>query len=145
MKTRTLIAVPFVASALTFAGGLLANSAQSDQIECQSATSAVSVSGRLTLQLFAGAPNFESIAKGDSEERTLILELDKPTCLKDDDFSETSNKIDRAQLYSSTEGLRQVIEASVGRKVIITGEGFGSHTGHHHAPLVIDVKQISVQ
>src|SRR3546814_8768668 len=35
----------------------------------------LSVSGRLTLQLFPGAPNFESIAAGDVEEQTFIVDL----------------------------------------------------------------------
>jgi hypothetical protein len=31
----------------------------------------------------------------------------------------------------------------VGRKVTVSGEGFASHTRHHHRPLVLIVKKIS--
>jgi hypothetical protein len=45
----------------------------------------VTVEGRLTLQLFPGPPNYESIAAGDSEERTFIVELPRSACIDDDE------------------------------------------------------------
>lgn len=105
----------------------------------------VSVSGRLTLQLFPGAPNFESIAAGDAEERTFIVELPAETCIDDGgEFADPADKFVTVQV-SGADRLSTVLKAAVGKKVRIEGEGFPSHTGHHHAPLVVIADRVSVE
>ena len=107
--------------------------------------SKVSVSGRLTLQLFPGVPNFESIAAGDAEERTFIVELPAETCIDDGgEFADPAEKFVTVQV-SGADRLSTVLKAAVGRKVRIEGEGFASHTGHHHAPLVVIADRVSVE
>ena len=108
--------------------------------------SKVSVSGRLTLQLFPGAPNFESIAAGDVEEQTFIVELPHAACIDDGgDFADPAEKFVTVQVSGAQDRLSAVLKAAVGRKVIIEGEGFASHTGHHHAPLVVIADRVSVE
>ncbi len=108
--------------------------------------SKVSVSGRLTLQLFPGAPNFESIAAGDAEERTFIVELPKAACIDDGgDFADPSEKFVTVQVSGAQNQLSTVLTAAVGRTVIVEGEGYASHTGHHHAPLVVIADRVSVE
>ena len=103
------------------------------------------VAGKLTIQLFAGPPNYESIASGDAEEQTLILELPERMCANDGDFIEPSEWFDRVQLSSEDPGIRILLNSAVGRDITVRGEAFGSHTGHHHAPLVMLVEELSVR
>ena len=56
------------------------------------------VSGELTVQIFAGPPNYESIAKGDAEEKALILELPRRLCANDGDFIDGATKFDRVHV-----------------------------------------------
>ena len=108
--------------------------------------SKVSVSGRLTLQLFPGAPNFESIAAGDAEEQTFIVELPLEACIDDGgDFADPAENFVTVQVNGAQDRLTAVLNAAVGKKVIIEGEGFASHTGHHHAPLVVIADRVSVE
>lgn len=108
--------------------------------------STVVVSGRLTLQLFPGVPNFESIAAGDAEERTFIVELPSAACIDDGgDFAEPTEKFVTVQVSGERDSLSNVLTAAVGRQVVIEGEGFASHTGHHHAPLVVMAEQVTVE
>ena len=103
-----------------------------------------SVSGVLTVQLLAGPPNYESIAAGDAEERAFILELDQRLCADDGTFITPDSTFDRVQLTSDDPRNLDLMRAATGRRVDVSGEAFGSHTGHHHAPLVMFVSEISV-
>ena len=105
--------------------------------------SRVTVSGRLTTQLFAGPPNFESIAQGDAEERAFILELPSRLCANDGDFIEPTESFDRVHLNGAEAAISAVLNSVVGRNVTVRGEAFGSHTGHHHAPLVMLVEEVT--
>lgn len=105
----------------------------------------VSVSGRLTVQIFAGPPNYESIAKGDAEEKVLILELPDRMCANDGEFIDDNTKFDRVHVSSNTPALLDVLNAAVGRRVTVRGEAFGAHTAHHHAPLVLFAKEVTVR
>lgn len=110
------------------------------------AQSRVSVTGRLTLQLFPGAPNFESIAGGDAEEQTFIVELPYAACIDDGgDFADSEKKFVTVQVSGAQAKLSSVLKAAIGRRVIVEGEGFAAHTGHHHAPLVLIADRVSVE
>ena len=114
-------------------------------VDLKSSGSTAVFEGRLTVQLFAGPPNYESIAAGDAEERALILELPERECVVGDDFIESGSTFDRVHVSSMDDALLDVLAASVGREVKIEGEAFGSHTGHHHAPLVLMAEKVSVR
>ena len=112
-----------------------------------SATDAeVSVQGRLTRQIFPGPPNYESIAAGDAEERIFIVELPGEVCVDDGgDFADPSERFITVHVSSSDQVLMDVLGAAVGRRVTVVGNGFASHTGHHHAPLVVLASQVTVR
>lgn len=115
-------------------------------VRVDDAQSKVTVSGRLTLQLFPGPPNFESIAAGDAEERTFIVELPSAACIDDGgDFAEPTEKFVTVQVSGAQDALSEVLKAAVGRQVVVEGEGFASHTGHHHAPLVVIADRVGVE
>lgn len=114
-------------------------------LDLTSPRATASVSGLLTMRIFAGPPNYESIAGGDAEERTYILELPARLCANDGEFIENSTKFDRVQIGTSDPALIRVLNASIGSQVTVHGEAFGAHTGHHHAPLVILADQVTVR
>lgn len=106
----------------------------------------VGFTGMLTTQLFAGPPNYESIAAGDAEERAFILELPNRLCASDGGlFLDPENTFDRVHVSSSDPSLIPVFSAAIGKQVTVRGEAFGAHTGHHHAPIVVIATEILVQ
>lgn len=105
----------------------------------------VTMVGKLTVQLFAGPPNYESIADGDAEERAFILELPRSICFTDAEFADGSERFDRVHVSADDAALVAVLRAGVGRTVVVSGEAFGAHTGHHRAPMVLFAKSITVR
>ena len=101
------------------------------------------VSGVLTARLFAGPPDFESVAGGDAMERALILELPRAICADDGEFIDGTTQIDRVQVSSTVPSLLDELNAAVGRQVTLSGEAFGAQSGHHHAPLVLFADKIT--
>jgi len=94
--------------------------------------------GHLTLQLFPGPPNYDSIAAGDTEERTFILKLPRRDCIDDgSDFADPSERLVTVHVSAASDSLMAVLRDSIGRQVAVSGEAFAAHTGHHHAPLVV--------
>ena len=104
----------------------------------------VTVSGLLTVQLFAGPPNYESVAAGDAEERALILELPNRVCADDGEFITADRPFDRVHISSGVPSVLGALNAAVGRRVTVRGGAFGAHTGHHRAPLVLFADQVTV-
>ena len=105
----------------------------------------VTVTGVLTTQLFAGPPNFESIAGGDAEERALILELPRRTCADDGEFIASDTSFDRVHISSYAPAILDRLNAAVGRQVTVHGEAFGAQTAHHRAPLVLFADRVTVR
>lgn len=107
-------------------------------------TATAAVSGVLTTQLFAGPPNYESIAKGDAEEQGFLLELPGRMCADDGEFISPDESFDRVHVTAGDGVVLGVLKAAVGRTVTVRGEAFGAHTGHHRAPLVLVASQVTV-
>lgn len=106
----------------------------------------ITLAGKLTTQLFAGPPNYESIAAGDSEERAFILELSDRICVEDTaGFTDPGVRFDRVHVTANSEEDLVLLRSAVGRDVTVTGEGMGAHTGHHRAPLVLFMGEISIE
>jgi hypothetical protein len=142
------LAAPIIALALALVTGSSApvNAAGSNKcLNLKGTHAKATVSGTLTVQIFAGPPNYESIAKGDAEEKALILELPKRLCADDGEFIEPKTSFDRVHVSSNVPPLLDVLNAAVGRKVTVRGEAFGAHTGHHRAPLVLFADEVTVR
>lgn len=77
--------------------------------------------------------------------KAFILELPRRICFADGEFADGSEQFDRVHVSAVDEGLRRVLHASVGRDVVLMGEAMGSHTGHHHAPMVLFARSITVR
>ncbi len=101
----------------------------------------ISASGDLNRPMFAGPPNYEDVRKGDAPEPSYILMLDSPFCVTEDDFLEDGQTIDRIQLLDD----QGILRGLVGHPIQVKGnDPFGAHTGHHHAPLLMDVVSASL-
>lgn len=122
----------------------LAAEAQKTCLNLTQTRSQATVSGMLTVHLFSGPPNYESIAKGDAEERTFILELPSRLCADDGEFIRPNASFDRVHVGASDDVILSVLKAAIGKTVTVRGEAFGAHTGHHHAPLVLMANQVTV-
>lgn len=105
----------------------------------------VTLAGRLTLQTFAGPPNYESIERGDSEEKVFILELPRRICFEDGEFADGSERFDRVQVHAMEPELIRTLRQAVGRDVTVAGRAVGAHTGHHHAPMVLFAGAVKVR
>jgi hypothetical protein len=103
------------------------------------------VTGLLTVQLFAGPPNYESIAGGDVEEKALILELPKRLCADLGGPTPYRTSFDRVHVSSFQPRHLDALNAAVGRDVTVRGEAFGAETGHHRAPLVLFAEEVVVR
>lgn len=102
--------------------------------------------GRLNRQVFPGPPNYESVRRGDRPERTYILNLQRPICLDDGgQFADPDERFTRVHVYTVDEALWPRIRAGLSRRVRVRGRAFAAHTGHHHAPLVIAVREVTVE
>jgi Domain of unknown function (DUF4431) len=108
----------------------------------------LSFQGTLSHKIFPGPPNFEDVRKGDAREPAYILTLDAPACAVGDDFLNASESFDRIQLLPddarADPKLSRTLRRLVGKRVSVQGaSAFGAHTGHHHAPLLVSVKNIT--
>jgi hypothetical protein len=121
----------------------------SNCFDLRSPSPRITVTGKLSLHSFPGPPNYESIADGDTEERTYILELPRMECA--DDGGELVGRIGFDRVHVSVSDaetgarLWRELRAALGKEVTISGEAIGHHTGHHHAPVVMFADQISVR
>src|SRR5262245_13139007 len=111
-------------------------------------TDRLSFQGTLSHQIFPGPPNFEDVRKGDAREPAYILTLDAPACAVGDDFLNASESFDCIQLLPNDArpdpALSRTLQRLVGKRVSVEGaSAFGAHTGHHHAPLLVSVKNIT--
>ena len=79
-------------------------------------------------------------------EKAFILELPQAICIDDGgDFADPTRHFSRVHVSATSDALLTVLRTSVGREVRMSGEGFASHTGHHHAPLVVLADEITVR
>jgi hypothetical protein len=111
-------------------------------------TDTLSFEGTLNYRIFAGPPNYEDVRKGDTPEPTYVLKLDEPICATGDEFVDQNVKFDRIQIFPESgkagQALWRDLRSLIGQRVVVAGGGaFGRHTGHHHAPLMLPIANIS--
>ncbi len=80
----------------------------------------------------------------DQPEQAFILTPLVPTCLAGDENVDESEQVGEIQIFSSNDQIAQSIKNFVGKDVFVQGTPFGSHTAHHHAPIVMDITSIEV-
>jgi hypothetical protein len=75
-------------------------------------------------------------------EQAYILRLRAPACLEGTDEYDKVEKTQRIHVFSMDDAMRKRMRALVGKNVRVTGEPFGEHTAHHHAPIVLKINTI---
>jgi hypothetical protein len=104
----------------------------------------VSLAGTIKRRTFAGAPNYESVARGDQPEQVWVLRLARPICVSaSGDQEEEKNVSDLQLVFTDAEKEYPRYRSFVGRRVTVNGTLFHAHTGHHHTSVLLTVNRIS--
>jgi hypothetical protein len=105
----------------------------------------VYIHGTLTRKTFPGPPNYEDVRKGDAVETSWLLKLASPICVNEDksepDLDPSQKNIRAVQLVLNAEAY-DTYKALLGQPVVARGTLSGSHTGHHHTPVLLTVTHI---
>ncbi len=109
------------------------------------APATVALRGTLVRKSFPGPPNYESVRAGDSAETYWLLNLRSPVCIVRDDAEPDLNP-----LQENVHSVQLVVQPRdyekyktlLARRVVATGTLFGSHTGHHHTPVLLTIQKI---
>jgi hypothetical protein len=105
----------------------------------------VKLDGTLIRKTFPGPPNYESVKKGDTPETYWLLNLFHPICVSKDerepDLNPEQTGVGVIQLVVDPL-LYKTHSRLIGKRVVTTGTLFGSHTGHHHAPVLLKVTSL---
>lgn len=105
----------------------------------------VTLTGTLSSHVFPGPPNYESIKRGDSKERAIILTLPSPMCTSVGDdplIDEPEKNVRDLQLVITKPADWKIVERRLKKRVTVTGTLFHAHTGHHRTKVLIDVTNI---
>ena len=100
----------------------------------------VSITGTLARHMFYGAPGFGEDPQHDEKETGFYLELATPICTLAgrDDTDRPLTGVGRVQLVLDQAGYTR-LRPLLGRRVTLSGTLFAAITGHHHAPVLLDV------
>jgi hypothetical protein len=85
-------------------------------------------------------PNYESIKKGDAPETGYYLLAKQFICTIDSpgaEIHESKKGVRLVQLVLDEKGYEK-LRPLLGKSVKIKGSLFSAHTGHHHAPLLLN-------
>ena len=109
----------------------------------------VTLSGRVSREVFPGPPNYESIAQGDRPTVYWILVLPDARCfaigsMADREARNERQLLKRFQLVFNDAAAYDTYRVAVGASVSVTGELFESHTAHHRTPALLTVKTLSM-
>jgi hypothetical protein len=87
---------------------------------------------------FPGRPNYESIKRGDEAETGFYMALKIPICtsagLSED--APVTHDVRLVQLVLEAKGYER-LRPLLNKQVTVDGHLFAAHTGHHHAPLLL--------
>lgn len=106
---------------------------------CVDISDNVTLSGLMIRMTYPGPPNYESIEEGDTPETYFVLRPDTPIHCATNAPQFGSNKLMQLVVKSSDYKKYQPL---VGGKVTVAGTLLYAETGHHHTPLMIEVKSI---
>jgi Domain of unknown function (DUF4431) len=76
-------------------------------------------------------------------ERPYILRVTSNACLDADDPDDVVKSTRTIHVFPAQEKLQLTFRRLVGKPVAVRGSPFTAHTSHHHAPIVMQVSEIS--
>jgi hypothetical protein len=78
-------------------------------------------------------------------ERPYILTLAAPACLTASEPDDSVKGTTTIHVFAGTPKLQAEVARLGGKNVLVRGEVFAAHTAHHHAPIVMQINEISVR
>ena len=98
----------------------------------------VSITGTLKRMTFPGRPNYESIKRGDEAETGFYMVLKIPICTTTGQSEDqlATHDVRLVQLVLDAHGYAH-LRPMLNKQVTVDGHLFAAHTGHHHAPLLL--------
>jgi hypothetical protein len=102
--------------------------------------SVVTISGKLEQHTFPGLPNYEDTKKGDEPEKGFYVSLLSPICVSGEASSGVAypqSNVTSVQLLLNQIGYDN-LRPLLGKTVTVSGSLLAAHTGHHHAPLLLE-------
>ena len=108
----------------------------------------VTLTGRVSLRVFPGRPNYESIKEGDEPEPAWLLRLAKPICVTldgKDEFNVAVDDVSVIHLVLQGKQFSQLRRLKRKGAVTLTGKLFHAFTGHHHADVLMRVSSMKEQ
>jgi len=108
----------------------------------------ITLTGTLKSRIYPGAPNYESVKKGDRPNKVWLIRL--PRSISMDQGPEPA-------LFERETGIREIhviltdlkgesiLKQHKGETVTLTGTIFHAHTIHHPLPLLMDVQNFELQ
>lgn len=112
---------------------------------CLTYQDTVEVRGILRREIHPGPPNYESVAGGDAEETGFYVHLAETVCTlatrgSPDPGEEPLDSVRRVQLVLDSVGYAR-LRPQLDHQVTVRGTLFSAFTGHHHAPLLLQVER----
>jgi Domain of unknown function (DUF4431) len=100
----------------------------------------VSITGKLARHTFYGAPGFGEDPAHDEKETGFYLDLAAQVCTDAgrDEYDPPLKSVRRVQLVLDAAGYAR-LRPFLGKRVTLRGTLFAAITGHHHAPILLDV------
>lgn len=112
---------------------------------CLSYAQTARLVGVLERRTYPGPPNYESIRGGDRAETSYYLRLTRPVCTSAGDpqapDEEAVSDVGLVQLVVQP-AMSSRLRQRLGHSIAATGRLFSPHTGHHHAPLLMQVQSV---
>ena len=118
--------------------------ARGAEASCMDYRDTVTIRGIVRREVYAGPPNYESVAAGDAPEAGFYLHLSQAICARSarggtaDASLQPVDRARRVQLVLASAGFAS-LRPQLGQVVELRGTLFSAYTGHHHAPLLLSV------
>jgi hypothetical protein len=106
----------------------------------------VRITGKLARHTFFGAPGYGEDPKHDEKETGFYLDLPAPVCtLEKNEYDRPLQGVRQVQLVLDSDGYSR-LRPFLGKRITLRGTLFAAITGHHHAPILLDVlKPVTVE
>jgi hypothetical protein len=93
--------------------------------------------GRLSIGQFQDAAG--------RQQSAYILVLAVASCLASNDPDERVESSSKIHVFASEDRIHKSIQRFVGKSVLVRGRPSPAHTVHHHAPIIMDIREIGAR
>jgi len=103
--------------------------------------------GPLAAEMCLLAPGEGATAEGKLvvSEGAFILEIEEPICLPGEEEFDRVGPTQRIHLAPDGDGIQDRLSQLKGKRIVVAGSMFGTHTQHHKAPIVMMTKEVTVK